>query len=310
MPTGLQRPGERRAAAVPPMLLCAALAPAAAAAASTIPTIFYLEHGHEHLPAAEAHASLKEAKVETVAAVPPSRMHSFLAGFPPNHAIPAAEASLHGGFRELARLVSHLEVLRHASARLPPDAIPELPEAIGIVMDRPSFAFERYWGTAGFKLTDWISSAPLDWQILQLSLVPDHGEWGMVDALPLEVSPAVAWRRWAGIAGLHCYVFKASFARYITRSFYRKYAGLRARTLHSQSRACPSYARLSCGGQRQVARAGPLARRSGPRRPGPARAARHRGLSLLARRRLQRASWRKPSSTLPCDDSAPPARTM
>ena len=35
---------------------------------TALPTIFYLEHGHEHVPA-EAHGSLRGAKVEKVAAV-------------------------------------------------------------------------------------------------------------------------------------------------------------------------------------------------------------------------------------------------
>ena len=39
---------------------------------TALPTIFYLEHGHEHVPA-EAHGSLRGAKVEKVAAVPPSQ---------------------------------------------------------------------------------------------------------------------------------------------------------------------------------------------------------------------------------------------
>ena len=71
-----------------------------------------------------------------------------------------------------------------------------------------------YWGTgASLRLADWIAAAPLDWQVLQLSLVPAHGQWVAVDALPLELPPTAAWQRWAGTAGLHCYVFRASFAR-------------------------------------------------------------------------------------------------
>ena len=49
--------------------------------------------------------------------------------------------------------------------------------------------------------------------MLQLSLVPAHGQWAAVDALPLELPPTAAWQRWVGTAGLHCYVFRASFAR-------------------------------------------------------------------------------------------------
>ena len=177
-----------------------------------LPTIFYLEHGHEHVPA-EAHGSLRGAKVETVAAVPPSQLADMLVGFPPGQ-VAAKWAEMSRGFRELARLVSHLEALRQASASLPPDANPSQPEAIGMIMDRPSFAFEKYWGTgASLRLADWIAAAPLDWQVLQLSLVPAHGQWVAVDALPLELPPTAAWQRWAGTAGLHCYVFRASFAR-------------------------------------------------------------------------------------------------
>ena len=177
-----------------------------------LPTIFYLEHGHEHVPA-EAHGSLRGAKVETVAAVPPSQLADMLVGFPPGQ-VAAKWAEMSRGFRELARLVSHLEALRQASASLPPDANPSQPEAIGMIMDRPSFAFEKYWGTgASLRLADWIAAAPLDWQVLQLSLVPAHSQWVAVDALPLELPPTAAWQRWAGTAGLHCYVFRASFAR-------------------------------------------------------------------------------------------------
>ena len=53
-------------------------------------------------------------------------------------------------------------------------------------------------------------------QVLQLSLVPAHGQWAAVDALPLELPPTAAWQRWVGTAGLHCYVFRASFARCAT----------------------------------------------------------------------------------------------
>ena len=182
---------------------------------TALPTIFYLEHGHEHVPA-EAHGSLRGAKVETVAAVPPSRLADMLVGFPPGQ-VAAKWEQMSRGFRELARLVSHLEALRQASASLPPDANPSQPEAIGMIMDRPSFAFEKYWGTgANLRLSDWVAAAPLDWQVLQLSLVPAHGQWAAVDALPLELPPTAAWQRWAGTAGLHCYVFKASFARCAT----------------------------------------------------------------------------------------------
>lgn len=91
-------------------------------------------------------------------------------------------------------------------------------------MDRPSFEYEQFWGKgAGLSLSDWISRAPQDWQVLQMSIAPNHGQWGPVDGFPLEVPPNLGWRRWFGwqVQGLHCYAFRASFARYITRSFYR-----------------------------------------------------------------------------------------
>ena len=138
---------------------------------TALPTIFYLEHGHEHVPA-EAHGSLRGAKVEKVAAVPPSQLADTLVGFPPGHVATKWE-EMGRGFRELARLVSHLEALRQASASLPPDANPTQPEAIGMIMDRPSFAFEKYWGTgANFRLADWIAAAPLDWQVMHRMNIP------------------------------------------------------------------------------------------------------------------------------------------
>ena len=138
---------------------------------TALPTIFYLEHGHEHVPA-EAHGSLRGAKVEKVAAVPPSQLADTLVGFPPGH-VATKWDEMGRGFRELARLVSHLEALRQASASLPPDANPTQPEAIGMIMDRPSFAFEKYWGTgANFRLADWIAAAPLDWQVMHRMNIP------------------------------------------------------------------------------------------------------------------------------------------
>ena len=80
---------------------------------TALPTIFYLEHGHEHVPA-EAHGSLRGAKVEKVAAVPPSQLADTLVGFPPGHVATKWE-EMGRGFRELARLVSHLEALRQAT---------------------------------------------------------------------------------------------------------------------------------------------------------------------------------------------------
>ena len=61
------------------MMLLVLVATASAAEPTSLPTIFFLEHGHEHVPAHKVSDSLNGAKIETVAAVPPTRLHSHLA---------------------------------------------------------------------------------------------------------------------------------------------------------------------------------------------------------------------------------------